>query len=109
MHLYEMKKRPPRSLLACAVVFLSLLLLVVFAVFRADALREREQQDLLCDAINQAVVSCYAIEGAYPASLAHLEQYYGLAVDQEKYLVTYEVFAQNVRPNVRVQRKGGVK
>lgn len=109
MHLYEIKKNPPHSLLACAAVCLALLVLVMFAVFRTDALREQEQQDLLCNAVNQAVVNCYAIEGTYPASLAHLEQYYGLTVDQEKYLVTYEVFAENVRPNVRVQRKGGAQ
>lgn len=45
---------------------------------------------------------CYAIEGAYPASLAHLEDVYGLAVNHDAYIVNYEWFADNIPPSVAV-------
>ena len=65
-----------------------------------------EQQELLEDAINQAVVNCYAMEGRYPVSIQYLIENYGIQVDFEKYVVSYEIFAENIRPQVRVIRIG---
>ena len=48
---------------------------------------------------------CCAIEGAYPSSLAYLEENYGLVVNRSDYAITYEVFADNVMPNVVVLAK----
>ncbi len=66
----------------------------------------QEQEELLRRAVNQAVVSCYAVEGRYPESLEYLEENYGIRVDREEYLVLYEVFADNVKPRFRVRRIG---
>ncbi|WP_080799630.1 hypothetical protein [Arabiibacter massiliensis] len=54
------------------------------------------------DAILDSAKQCCAIEGAYPASLEHLEQGYGLRVNRSDYVITYEVFADNVMPSVVV-------
>ena len=43
--------------------------------------------------------------GAYPSSLAYLEENYGLVVNRSDYAITYEVFADNVMPNVVVLAK----
>ena len=67
---------------------------------------KEEQTELLREALNQAVVSCYAIEGRYPESLDYLIENYGIRVDTERYAVTYEIFADNVRPGIRVIRLG---
>ena len=48
------------------------------------------------------MVSCYSIEGVYPQSIAYLTEHYGLRIDGEKYAVRYEVFADNIMPQVRV-------
>ncbi|NTU89626.1 MAG: hypothetical protein HGA54_06955 [Actinobacteria bacterium] len=45
---------------------------------------------------------CYAIEGAYPTTLAYLESNYGLLINHDDYIVTYEVFGSNVSPEVQV-------
>ena len=66
----------------------------------------QEQEELLRRAVNQAVVSCYAVEGRYPESLEYLEENYGIRVDRDEYLVLYEVFADNVKPRFRVRRIG---
>ena len=51
-------------------------------------------------------VECYCVEGAYPESLGYLEENYGLNVNHRDFIVTYEVFASNVAPDVRVLVRG---
>lgn len=53
-------------------------------------------------AIVQSANQCYAIEGAYPYNLEYLENNYGLVVNHDDYVITYEVFADNVAPSVVV-------
>ena len=57
------------------------------------------------NAILDSAKQCCAIEGAYPSSLAYLEENYGLVVNRSDYAITYEVFADNVMPNVVVLAK----
>lgn len=61
------------------------------------------------NAVRRAVVSCYAVEGAYPESYEYLRDNYGLAVNEEKYTVYYEVFASNIMPEITVVARDGVK
>lgn len=57
----------------------------------------------LRESILQAADQCYAIEGAYPATLRYLELRYGLSVNRTDYYVTYEAFASNIAPTVVVK------
>lgn len=57
----------------------------------------------LRQAILDAAAQCAAVEGAYPLSLSHLEECYGLSVNRETYAVTYEAFATNMPPHVVVK------
>ena len=105
MHLYK-KKRNGGGLLLLLVVFLCAAVLLAGGSRRMEQTAQREQTALLKEAVDQAVISCYAIEGRYPESLDYLRENYGVQVDTEKYAVTYEVFADNVRPEVKVIRLG---
>ncbi len=89
-----------------AGIFAGALLLLFFGSRRIEDTAGREQEELLRRAVNRAVVSCYAVEGRYPESLTYLEENYGVRVDPEKYLILYEVFADNVKPRFRVKRIG---
>ena len=53
-------------------------------------------------AVREAAVSCYALEGAYPATYEDLKARSGIAVDEEKYAVFYEIFASNIMPEITV-------
>lgn len=57
----------------------------------------------LRQAILDAAAQCAAVEGAYPLSLSHLEECYGLSINEEAYAVTYEAFATNMPPHVVVK------
>ena len=51
---------------------------------------------------------CYALEGAYPPSIAYLADNYGLVVDTDRYIYHYDMFATNILPDVRVfERRAG--
>ena len=58
------------------------------------------------DAILRAAVACYAAEGAYPPDVAYLVEHYGLSVDESRYIVHYEIFAENLMPDITVMDKG---
>lgn len=62
----------------------------------AEELRQAEQ------AVRQAVVGYFVLEGAYPATYEELKSYSGLAVDEEKYAVFYEAFASNLMPDITI-------
>lgn len=88
-------------LLTCLV-----LLFVAFGVMTAakeleTGHREAGRQQLE-DALRRAAVACYAAEGIYPPTTAYLEEHYGIRIDREKYHVFYEVFAENLMPQITV-------
>lgn len=85
-----------------------LVLAIALAWFAMGAIGAnlREQGELsVRNAILTSAKQCCAIEGAYPSSLNYLEDNYGLVVNRNDYTITYEVFADNVMPNVVVLAK----
>ena len=52
--------------------------------------------------INRAVVQCYALEGAYPPSIAYLEENYGIYIDHSRYVVFYQSAGDNLLPQINV-------
>ncbi|MBQ5567821.1 MAG: hypothetical protein IIT41_01095, partial [Oscillospiraceae bacterium] len=63
---------------------------------------DKEGLRLAEEAIRKAAVSIYAMEGAYPATYEDLKAQSGIAVDEEKYIVQYEIFASNIMPEITV-------
>ena len=91
------------------------LTLIVFAVlvyggmslFRGiGTASSQAQTELVEDAVRRAVITCYAIEGAYPSTLDYLKKHYGLVYDEENYYVFYDSFASNILPDIRVTERG---
>lgn len=76
---------------------------IAFIAYRGTATSVSVQGE---QAIRQAVLDsakqCAAIEGAYPSSLSYLEEKYGLSVNRKDYVITYEIFASNIMPEVTV-------
>lgn len=94
------KRRKKRLALALCLV---MVLVVGFFGFKAiDANLKEQGQMSVRNAILNTAKQCCAIEGAYPASLSYLEENYGLVINHDDYIITYEVFAENVMPSVVV-------
>lgn len=82
----------------------------VLALFTAlsnlESGQSAEARAQLEDAIHRAVVSCYATEGFYPPTLDYVEEYYGIQIDSSRYAVFYEIFAENLMPDITVLELG---
>jgi len=69
-----------------------------------DTAREKGREQLE-EALRRAAVACYAAEGIYPPDTGYLCEHYGVQVDGERYLVDYEIFADNLMPAITVLEK----
>lgn len=63
----------------------------------------------LQEVVERGALQCYVVEGAYPSSLDYLRDKYGLQINTKDYYITYDVFASNMPPSVRVVRKNADK
>ena len=98
-----MKKRElPIAQLLAAVVAVGLLCWFLTAVAELQTGHTREGKKQLADAVRKAAVACYAAEGIYPPTLEYLQEHYGLQIDEDRYVVFYEVFAENMMPDITV-------
>ena len=89
-------------------LFAAVAVWAALGVREADRVSGEEGLRMAQEAVERAVVSCYALEGVYPATYEDLKAKSGLAVDDEKYVVFYSIFASNIRPSVTVmERRGG--
>ncbi|MCL2817072.1 MAG: hypothetical protein FWD39_01630 [Clostridiales bacterium] len=84
------------------LVFAVLLGFLFFAVGDADKSSDLKQREFLLRALRNAAISCYAIEGHYPARLEYLEEHYGVVIDHDKYIVDYEIFSSNIMPVISI-------
>ncbi len=83
------------------------LVALVFAVFlwalagleNGQAAEEKKQLER---ALRLGAVSCYATDGQYPATLGALEERCGIRINRDRYAVFYEVFAENLMPEITV-------
>jgi len=87
-------------------IIVAVLALAVFLVGRLDAKQETEETQIVHDAIRNAAITCYAVEGAYPEDVEYLRENYQLAYDEDRFLVTYIPFAPNVLPTIYITQRG---
>ena len=88
-----------------AVLLLAVLLWFFAALGHAGRYSGEEGRRQLEEALRRSAVACYAAEGRYPPDVAYLEEHYGIRVDTERYTVFYEVFAENLMPQITVLQR----
>ncbi len=80
----------------------AVLLFFSTALNQLDGGRNEEDRRQLEAALRRGCVACYAVEGTYPESLTYLKEHYGVQVDEKRYTVFYDIFAQNLMPDITV-------
>ncbi len=95
-----------RSLAVGLCVFAVLIAGSLALVHQISTASETAETETVRSAVRSAVLTCYAVECAYPSSLDYLKENYGLAYDEERYIVVYDAFASNIMPEIRVLEKG---
>ena len=96
-----------RRLMMTLAVFAVLFVGVYLLVNRVGSASGNAETELVRDAVRSAVLTCYAVEGAYPANIDYLKEHYGLAYNEDAYMVMYDSFATNIMPTIRVVELGG--
>ncbi|MBP3636558.1 MAG: hypothetical protein J6K13_03270 [Clostridia bacterium] len=91
---------------AAAAIFVAIVLIFCLAIDRVTSASDEAELGLVRDAVKNAALTCYAVEGAYPDDLDYLREHYGLGYNEDRYLVYYEAFASNVMPDIRVMERG---
>ena len=91
--------------LTLPAVGVAALLFFATAVGNLNSDRNTENRKQLEDTLRRGCVACYAAEGIYPPDLVYLEDHYGIQVDETRYVVHYEIFADNLMPDVTVLEK----
>ena len=107
-----MKTRNPRglnSLVLSVIMYILVFTVVVMGLSGASDGVTDEGVRVAEEAIVRGAVSCYAIEGRYPESYEYLRDNYGVAVNEDKYIIHYSAFASNIMPDIMVIAKDGVK
>ncbi len=103
---YFVKKKPKYlKLLIQVLIFLVFFGVLGVAFDSVSEGNENQEIDALRTAIERASVHCYANEGAYPDTLEYLEENYALQINHDKYIVHYDVFATNIKPDITVIRR----
>ena len=87
---------------ACVLIAICVVVIFSVSMFRTTPEETKETAAAIEDTIMERALQCYVIEGAYPESLQYLQDNYGLAVNQEDYLIVYTPFADNLPPEVKV-------
>lgn len=92
--------------IAALAVFAAIVLVFCLAVDKLTSASDGAELKLVRDAVKNAALTCYAVEGAYPEDLDYLREHYGLGYNEERYMIYYDAFASNVLPDIRVVERG---
>jgi penicillin-binding protein-related factor A (putative recombinase) len=89
-----------------SILFFAALATVLFvAVANSDKGYEKERQNAAANALRNAVISCYAIEGMYPPNVQYMKDNYGLSIDEELFIIHYIPNAENRMPDFEIVPK----
>ena len=103
MQLYSLKRgRSHSGLWLSILMFVAVVSVVLLLISGMEQRVDLEQTRRLEDTVRRAAITCYAVEGRYPPTLAYMTEHYGVMVDEDRYIVRYDVFAENLMPVISV-------
>ena len=100
------KRKPFWRGLAVLLAALMVLLWFFTALNNLDRGQRETGREQLELSLRRAAVACYAAEGVYPPTLDDLLRRSGIQIDAAHYQVFYEIFADNLMPEITVLGTG---
>ena len=91
---------------AAILIFVALIIAFVFLINNITGKGNGRELEIVRDAVKNAALTCYAVEGMYPDDIQYLRDHYNLSFNEDKYVVYYEPFASNVIPALKVVERG---
>lgn len=105
MYLYKSKKTKIKPLVITIALFLAVIIFFYISLVNMDKKVSDNEITTLAKAMDNAVVSHYAINGCYPESLEAIEKEYGIIIDKDRFIVSYDIIAPNVMPGISIYVK----
>ena len=91
---------------AAILIFVALILAFVLLVNNITGKGNGRELEIVRDAVKNAALTCYAVEGMYPDDLTYLREHYNLSYNEERYIVYYNPLASNLMPSIKVVERG---
>ena len=91
--------------IAAGAIFVALIIAFVVITSSLTNTTGSQESQLVYDAVKNATLTCYAVEGTYPESLEYLREHYKLAYNSERFIVDFDSFASNVMPSITVRER----
>ncbi len=91
---------------AAILLFVALIAGFVLLVNNITNRGNGREMEIVRDAVKNAALTCYAVEGMYPDDMQYLRDHYNLSYNEEKFVVFYEPFASNLMPSIKVAERG---
>ena len=88
------------------LIFAAVMVWLIVSLSNTSVSAKRQELIAVKTTVENGITMCYAIEGAYPPSIDYLRENYSVTYDASKYLIYYDIFADNVRPSVKVIERG---
>ena len=93
---------------AAILIFIALIAAFVLLVNNITGKGDGRELEIVRDAVKNAALTCYAVEGMNPDDLTYLRQHYNLSFNEDKYMVYYRPFASNIMPSIKVVERGNM-
>lgn len=91
------------------VLVTAILIFFLAAISNLQRGNKEEGKEQLEQALRRCAVACYATEGIYPPSVEYMKEHYGIQIDEEQYFVIYDIFAENLMPDITVLERKNEK
>ena len=85
---------------------IAVLVFTVVLLGRIETAQGKAETESVREAVKNAALTCYAVEGAYPDTLEYLKENYQLSYNEDLYYITYDAFASNRIPDIYVTERG---
>ena len=92
--------------IAAGFIFVALIAVFIITVNAVTNAGGEQELNIVRDAVKNAALTCYAVEGMYPDDLTYLREHYNLSYNEERYIVSYEPLASNLMPAIKVVERG---
>ncbi|EOS60847.1 hypothetical protein C815_00855 [Firmicutes bacterium M10-2] len=92
------KQKIPKVLIS----FFAISVMMLSAIEYIENTTARQSGETIANTLEQIVTNTYADTGKYPQSLQAIEEEHTFTYDKDQFLIVYEVFADNIRPRIKI-------
>ena len=93
---------------AAILIFVALIVAFVLLINNITGKGDGRELEIVRDAVKNAALTCYAVEGMYPEDLTYLREHYNLSYNEDRYIVYYRPLASNLMPSIKVVERGSM-